>query len=350
MNGEWGRNMKITAVQVTELCKEILLRLGTSAPNAQIVANHLADNDLMGVRSMGVLRMVRYIEQIKSGYIDNKSILTVEDVTDSLVRINAHQNFGIIAFHELIPHLVERANKFGIAGGAIVNCAHTGRIGAYSEAIAENFMWSMVFGGGANEKLKEVAPFGGAKGVFDTNPYASSLPIDDNEICSTDFATSATAQGKMLVHRTNKTPVPPGWIIDRDGNPTTDAEDFYSGGAMLPSAGAKGYGLAMIAELFGDAALGKPHELNWFMVAVDLNKFVGHEPYMNAAKTLKHKIEECPPLAGFSKVLWPGQPELQKKKEQTNNGIFYSREESDIIMSLAERFNVESFLHAMKTA
>jgi len=338
--------MKIQAEEIRRLCKEILLQLGTSEDGSEMVADHLTDNDLMGVRSMGVLRMVRYIDQIRSGYIDNRAKIQIESVTDSLLRVDANHNFGIIAFQELLPQLIAKARSSGIAGGAVVNCAHTGRIGAYSEAVSGQFMWSMVFGGGGNEKLKEVAPFGGAKGVFDTNPYALSLPIGDDDVCTTDFATSATAQGKMLVHRTNKTPVPTGWIIDRNGNPTTDVEDFYGGGAMLPSAGAKGYGLAMIAELFGDAALGKPHELNWFMIAVDLSRFVQRRQYLEAANALKHEVETCPPLDGFSEVLWPGQPELRKKHEQTAAGIDYSADEIKVIQSLAQRFNVESPVQA----
>lgn len=340
----------LPAASIKTLCKEILLQLGTPAAGAETVAEHLADNDLMGVRSMGALRMVRYIEQIGSGYIDNNGEIQVEAISPVLVHVNAHRNFGCIAFGALMPELIDRARQFGIAGGAVVNCSHTGRIGAYSEAVAKHFMWSLVFGGGGREKLKEVAPYGGAKGVFDTNPYASSLPIDTDQICTTDFATSATAQGKMLVYRTNKTPVPQGWIIDRYGKPTTDAEEFYSGGAMLPSAGPKGYGLAIIAELFGHAALGTPHELNWFMVAVDLGRFAPQDQYLGAARSLKHDIEQCPPLDGFAQVLWPGQPELQRKQAQAANGIVYSADEVRVLSSLAERFNVESFTQQANVA
>ncbi len=333
--------MRFPAGQIRHLCRKILLQLATPQEGADIVSAHLTDNDLMGVRSHGVLRMMRYIDQIDSGYIDNKAEILLEPISDNLLRVDGCRNFGILAFHRLIPALIDRARASGIAGGAIVNCAHTGRIGAYTEIVARQFMLGTVFGGGGNAKLTEVAPFGGAKGVFDTNPYAASLPIDNEAACTMDFATSATAQGKLLVYRTNKTPVPDGWIIDKGGRPTTSVEDFYAGGAMLPSAGAKGYGLAMIAELFGDAVLGRPHELNWFMTVVDIGRFVGREPYMEAAGILKKKIEECPPLQGFERVMWPGQPELRRKQEQSAAGIDYSEDEMTVIASLAERFNIE---------
>jgi uncharacterized oxidoreductase len=293
------------------------------------------------LRSHGLLRLVRYVKQIESGYIDSKASIVIEDVAPGLLRADGGGNFGILAFERLLPQLVERVREQGMAGGAIVNCAHTGRIGAFSEALAKQFMWSVVFGGGGNKKLKEVAPFGGRKGVFDTNPYALGIPISEHEVVSSDFATSATAQGKLLVYRTNKTPVPEGWIIDGEGKPTTDAEDFYNGGAMLPSAGAKGYGMGLVAELFGEAALGVPRELNWFILAVDLKRFVGPAAYYAQAGLLREAIETCPPSDGFSKVMWPGQPELENLDEQRRNGILYSDNEVRSVMHLQDRFSVK---------
>ena len=332
--------MKVAATRVEEFCKNVLLKLGTPADDAGIVAAHLVDADLRGVRSHGLLRMIKYVDQIDSGYIDNKAKVSCAQVAPNLLRMDANKNFGIVGFDRLLPDLAVLARRVGIAGAAIVNCAHTGRIGAYSEKLAREFMWGFVFGGGGNKKLKEVAPFGGRKGVFDTNPYAFSLPLDAARATTSDFATSATAQGKLLVFRTNNDPVPDGWIIDKHGRPTTNAHDFYDGGAMLPSAGAKGYGMGFIAELFGDAVLGTPHELNWFMVAVDLKSFIDPAGYFEAAGRLRQEIEDCPPAEGFAKVMWPGQPELEKMSCQTTDGIDYSESELRSLSGLEARFSV----------
>jgi LDH2 family malate/lactate/ureidoglycolate dehydrogenase len=174
--------------------------------------------------------------------------------------------------------------------------------------------------------------------VFDTNPYSISMPLDANRIATTDFATSATAQGKLLVHRTNDRPVPADWIIDREGRPTTDVSDFYDGGAMLPAGAHKGYGLGFMAELFGDAALGTPHELNWFMVAMDLNRFASPSDYAASAAMLRSKIEACPPASGVVKVMWPGQPEVEIKARQSTEGIEYEPDELRSLSALATRF------------
>lgn len=333
--------MKIAAADVERFCNEILLKLKTSGKDAGVVAAHLVDADLRGVRSHGLLRLVKYVDQIDSGYIANTAPVTCKQVGANLLRVDANRHFGIVGFHRLIPELLALAQSAGMAGGAVVNCSHTGRIGAYTEALARQFMWSFVFGGGGNKRLKEVAPFGGRKGIFDTNPYAFSMPLDGNRAASSDFATSATAQGKLLVLRTNKTPVPNGWIIDKNGQPTTNAEDFYDGGAMLPSGGVKGYGMGFMAELFGDAGLGTPHELNWFMVAVDLNRFTQPANYFPAAAHFREEIESCPPADGVSRVMWPGQPEAETRERQLRDGIEYSDDEIRSVAALEARFSIK---------
>jgi len=333
--------MKVDAARVERFCRMVLQELGTSDEDARVVARHLVDADLRGVRSHGILRLIKYVDQIDAGYIANRAAINITEMAPNLLRADANMNFGIIAFDRIIPDVVALARSGGIAGGAVVNCAHTGRVGAYSEALAREFMWGTVFGGGANRRLKEVAPYGGSKGVFDTNPYAISMPLDAAHTATSDFATSATAQGKLLVFRTNNARVPDGWIIDKHGQPTNDVHEFYEGGAMLPSAGAKGYGMAFMAELFGDAALGTPHELNWFIIAVDLRRFVDPAGYFGSADRLRREIEECPPAQGFAKVMWPGQPELERLELQSAEGIEYSDDELRSLSGLEARFGMK---------
>ncbi len=330
--------MKVAANRVEDFCFEILTQLKTPPDESRIVAAHLVDADLRGVRSHGLIRMLKYVEQIDSGYIANQATIRQEQIAPNMLRVDADRQFGIVAFHRLLPQLISLTREFGLAGGAVVNCAHTGRMGAYSEVLAREYMWSCVFGGGGHRKLKEVAPFGGRQGVFDTNPYSISMPLDDERIATSDFATSATAQGKLLVYRTNDRPVPPGWIIDKDGRATSDVREFYEGGAMLPAGGVKGYGLGFMAELFGDAVLGEPHELNWFIVAADINRFIGESDYFSAAKVLREKIETCPPAVGVEKVMWPGQPEIESTSRQVAEGIEYSADELNSLSSLEARF------------
>ncbi|MGB8420806.1 Ldh family oxidoreductase [Paraburkholderia sp.] len=332
--------MRLDASRAQQFCMQVLQAVCTPEPTARTVADHLVEADLKGVRSHGVLRLNKYVDQIDSGYIDNRADIDIRTVSNTLLHVDAHKNWGIVALQALVPHLAELASANGVAAGALVNCAHTGRIGAFSEALARNFMWGMLFGGGGNRLLTEVAPHGGSKGVFDTNPYAFSLPISEELVSTADFATSATAQGKVHVYRTNKAQLPEGWVIDSEGRATTDPEALYRGGAMLSAGAHKGYGMGFIAELFGDAALGIPHELNWFVLAVDLGKLTGRSAYFDHAQQLRQKIEACPPAQGFDKARWPGQPEIET--ETRNSGtIEYSEAELGSLAQLTHRFGIE---------
>lgn len=323
-----------------QFCTEVLLALETPEHTARTIANHLVEADMKNVRSHGLIRLVNYAAQIESGYIANKARIDISEIAPALLLVNANRNWGIAALDAMLPELEARARANGIAGAALVQSAHTGRIGAFSEALARKFMWGMVFGGGAHQHLREVAPYGAAKGVFDTNPYAFSLPMAPALVASADFATAATAQGKVLIHRTNKRPLPEGWIIDKDGAPSVDPEDLYAGGALLTSGGQKGSAMAFIAELFGEAVLGTPHELNWFAIAVDLARFTTDTEYFARAASIREGMETCPPAHGFDRVRWPGQPEIESEQAAAQAGIEYSEPELVKLAALGRRFDI----------
>ena len=110
--------------------------------------------------------------------------------------------------------------------------------------------------GGFGGRGGRAAPFGGREGLLGTNPLSFGFPNADGLAMLVDFATTAVAAGKIQVARAKGTPLPPGSILDREGNPSTDAEDFYQGGVMLPFGGHKGYALAMVVELLGRVMTG----------------------------------------------------------------------------------------------
>jgi LDH2 family malate/lactate/ureidoglycolate dehydrogenase len=329
-----------TPEQARKLAVSVLSTAGASDDIAAIVADHVTESDLMGVASHGLIRLAKYVDQINSGYIDPRAQVSVLDDRPGLVRLDGGGGFGIVALHDAARRVVKKAKDSAIAAAAVVNCAHAGRLGAYVEVAARDGCFAMVFGGGAYRKLPTVVPYGGRKGVFDTNPYALALPGGDGEPVVTDFATSATAQGKVLVYRSGKKPVPEGWLVDSDGNPTCDPEAYYTGGAMLPAAGPKGYGLAVVAELIGDALLGQPHEFNWMIIALDLWAIRPQRDYMRAAAEFLETVKDCPPAEGFTEVMLPGEPERRLYESRLRDGIPMPESTWTLIRETAERLNI----------
>lgn len=334
-------NLTRTHAELVAIAGSLLRAAGANDRVALQVATHLADNELLGVPSMGLIRVVKYVQQIRTGYIvPNAAVTTVRDLP-SLIHLDGGKGFGIVAFEEATKRAVDKAKQSAIAVAMVVNVAHTCRIGAFSEEAARRGCFAMVLGGGGHRRYKEVAPYGGRHGVFDTNPYAFAMPAGSLGPVSADFATSATAQGKMLVYKTARQPVPAGWIIDSQGRPTQSAEDFYQGGAMLPAAGAKGYGMAMIAELVGDAMLGEPHEFNWMMVVVDIQQTRDIASYTDAAQSFLAQVKECPPAEGFTEVLLPGEPERRTKARLQQVGIPVPEGTKELVNAVAKELELQ---------
>jgi len=136
-----------------------------------------------------------------------------------------------------------------------------------------------------------------------------------------DFATSAVATGKLRLYRAGSRPVPEGWIQDKDGRPTTVAEDFFQGGMQLPAGGAKGYGLAVLAELIAESLLGKPREFNWLIIALNLEAFRPLGEFLRSGDAFLDELKAVAPAPGFAEVLIPGEPERRSAAARSQSGI-----------------------------
>jgi LDH2 family malate/lactate/ureidoglycolate dehydrogenase len=215
----------------------------------------------------------------------------------------------------------DKARECQIAAVALTDVGHTGRLGQFVEQIAGHGMFGMILGGGNHERWACVAPYGGAKPLLPTNPYAFALPAGRHENVLVDFATSAVATGRLRLFRAESKPVPEGWILDKDGRPTTVAEDFFQGGMQLPAGGAKGYGLAVLAELIAESLLGKPREFNWLIISLNLEAFRPLGEFLRSGDAFLDELKAVPPASGFAEVLVPGEPERRSAEARGQSGI-----------------------------
>jgi LDH2 family malate/lactate/ureidoglycolate dehydrogenase len=330
------------AEPLTNLARSILIAAGTAGDIAERVARSLVASNLKGVDSHGVMRLEWYLEQIREGVILPAARPSVEMEKQGAAILRGNGAFGIYGMELAADLAIRKAGQQQIAAVALTDVGHTGRIGQFAEQIAGAGMFGLVLGGGNHERWGCVAPYGGAKPLLPTNPYALGLPGGRHGAVVADFATSAVATGKLRLYRANGKPLPPGWILDRDGRPSTVAEDFFQGGMQLPAAGPKGYGLSVLAELIGEALLGPPREFNWLVVALDIGVFRANRDYVRAGEAFLDELKTVPPAPGFEEVMIPGEPETRSERERSVSGIPVAEEIWRSIQAAARSVSIDA--------
>jgi LDH2 family malate/lactate/ureidoglycolate dehydrogenase len=239
---------------------------------------------------------------------------------------NGRQGFGQIAATFAMDLAVTKALAMGLGAVGIHHCNHIGRVGEYAEYAARHGCIGLGIYGMSGPNSGGAAPYGGAARCLGTNPYAIGVPAGTRPPVVVDFATTTIAEGKIRVARAKRQPLPPGCIVDRDGRPSTDPEDFYNGGMLLPFGGHKGYGLSLVAALLGALAAGdaSAHD-GWvsgvFMLAVSPQAFRPVQDFVSVVDRVVQNVKRVPPAPGFDEVLVPGEPEVRTREQRLREGI-----------------------------
>jgi len=307
---------------------KVFVAAGTPPDIAEFVSGSLVDSNLKGLDSHGAVRVAFYLDDIASGWINPASRPEIVRETPTMAILNANQGFGIYALGYAVDLAIAKARECQVAVVGVTHSTHTGRLGWYAERAAAKKAAVMIVGGGAlgHPQHATVAPYGGRKRLIATNPYVFGFPGGQFEALTVDISSSTVAEGKLKVHRANHTELPAGWILDKNGRPSTNVEDFYDGGMLLPAAGHKGFGLGLAAEFLAGLMLGKAHELNWLVLALDIAAFCPLDEFVPAAERVLRTVKEIPPAPGFTEVMYPGEPEARVAKQKATEGIALTNE------------------------
>jgi len=301
---------------------------GTPEDIARLVANSLVASELAGHASHGVIRVRQYLEAITAGDINPAARPVITRETDTIAMVDARRGFGQLGAHFAMNVTIDKARSQGVAATGVFNCYHVGRLGEWVEMAARRSMIGLAFCNGGRPG-GGVAPYGGAARALGTNPIAAAVPVADRPPVVIDFATSATAEGKLRVARNRGQRIPEGWILDAQGRPSTDPNDYYEGGMLLPAAGHKGYGLSLLVEFLGGVLTGRgcpalPDFLpgnGVLFLALSIEAFRPLEDFLKEGAALCDRIKAVPPAEGFDEVLLPGEPEYRTAERRRKEGI-----------------------------
>ena len=310
------------------------------------VADSLVMSNLKGHDSHGIAATSGYVRKILAGGLDPQAHPTVlkEGLTTAL--IDGQWGFGQIAAEFATDVLVQKALAMSVSAVGIRHCNHIGRLGQYAEQAADSGVIAMITlcGGGVGTST---TPYGGAARTLGTNPFAFGLPAGVQSPVIVDFATTVVAGGKIAVARDRGESIPEGWILTKEGHPTTDPNEFSEGGMLLPMAGHKGFGLSMVAEALGGALTGSTQFEEGessrncvFMWGITIDAFQPAEDYRMLEDRSIEKVKATPPAPGFDEVLIPGERGRKTQQVREREGVWIPDTTWQSIRSTAEQLGV----------
>lgn len=204
-----------------------------------------------GCASHGLWRLLGIVDTLRKGKVSPDAEPQIHDQAPGIARADAGGAFSLLAYERALPLLLEKARHNGIAALAINRCVHFSALFADIEPLTE----AGLVGLACTPSHAWVAPAGGTRPLFGTNPIAFGWPRQDKPPFIVDMATSAAARGEIQLHQRSGKALPEGWGIDSQGQPTTDAAEVLNG-AMLTFGGHKGSALAAMVELLAGPLIG----------------------------------------------------------------------------------------------
>lgn len=230
----------------------IFERCGVAPENALQVARVIVAGERDACKSHGIYRIEGCLRVIAAGKVSPTAVPQLQDGGKAIIEVDAGGGFASPAFVAGKDLLAERARELGLAALVIRDCLHFAALWHDVEALAELGLASLSM----CPSYSFVAPAGGKQPLLGTNPLAFGWPRPSGDPYVFDFATSVAARGEIELHRRAGTPIPEGWAIDAEGNPTTDPEAALAG-AMLTFGAHKGSAISTMIELLSGAMLGE---------------------------------------------------------------------------------------------
>ncbi len=241
----------VAASRLVDMVAAIMRGGGCDAHEATLIARRLVDSNLVGHDSHGVIRVGKYLEWMRKGWVKANQSPSIVFESETIAIIDGNRGFGQVVGEFAGRTGTAKAAETGIAMIGLRNCGHLGRVGDWAELAAAEGQVSLHFLNTSG--AQRVAPFGGSDRRLSTNPITVGVPVAGADPVILDVTTSMVAEGKLFVASNKGEQVPSGWIIDRQGKPTTDPKDFYDGGALLTVGAHKGSGLSIIVDLLAGA-------------------------------------------------------------------------------------------------
>lgn len=334
--------MRFGPSDLSTYVQRVLCALGVSEDGARTTADCLIAADLRGVASHGVGLLPIYARRLRRGTMEPRPVLSVIREGPAFVAVDGGNGLGPVAGAFAMDRAIALCRTSGIAAATVRRSNHFGAAAWYAlRALEHDFV-----GLATSNGTPALAPWGGRSAFFGANPLAVAVPVLGAEAIVFDMATSVVSRAHIRERAARGEAIPEGWALDPAGHPTTSAVDAI-GGALLPTGGPKGYGLALVLEVLAGALAGaglsyenadlhaapeRPQGIGHFFLVIDPHAFVPDGRFPERVGELVHALRSVAPADGVTRVRVPGEAGAVRGRQNQVSGIALS---SDKVAALA---------------
>ena len=322
--------VRIPEAELRRFDLALLEGLGLSADHAEILADNLIAADMRGVRTHGHVMLPKYCKEIGRGSTNVHAQPRIVSETPATVHVDGDRAPGAVAGHFTMQAVIEKARANGAATGFTKRSNHFGAAAHFAMMALPHRM----IGFAATNAGPTMFPFGGRQRIVGNNPFAFAVPAARERPIVLDMAMSVSANSRVAIAERLGQQVPEGWILDRDGRPSTDPADLAEG-AGVSIGGPKGIGLSQVVDLLAGVlagasfgpAVGRPQPDgshgdtgHWFH-AIDVAAFMPPDAFTALVDQQIGLFHNAPRVEGTSRIFVPGEIEWERFDDSRALGV-----------------------------
>ncbi|MDD4189734.1 MAG: Ldh family oxidoreductase [Mangrovibacterium sp.] len=345
-----------------EFTKQIFRAIGCPSAQAEVAADCLSQADLRGIDSHGIARLSGYIRLWEKKRLNAAPDMKIVHETPSTAVLDGDRGLGLVTANRAMEIAISKALQVGSGWVAVKNSNHFGIAGYHAMKALEHDM----IGISLTNASPLVSPTFSKSRYLGTNPIAIAIPAWHEPPFVMDMATTTVANGKLEVLQREGKDIPPGWAVDQEGNPTTDASILKKGGSMLPlggdrlHGGHKGYCLGAMVDIFSAVLSGANYGpwvppfvaflepsasqvgegIGHFLGAFRIDAFRPAEDFKKQMDNWIRTFRQAERVDPQNHVLIPGDPEREMAGERLKNGIPVQEAVIEDLLSLAKQFKI----------
>jgi (2R)-3-sulfolactate dehydrogenase (NADP+) len=293
---------RVSIEELTRLTAGALKRAGASKSMALAAARALVAAETEGLAGHGVSRTALYAQHVREGRVDGRAKAAIVRRKGATCIVDARNGLAYEASAIAVTQVIERARRYGVSFCGVTNSHHFGAAGYHLAPIADAGLVGLAF----TNSPAAINAWGGKRAFYGTNPIAATFPRRGEAPVVVDLSLTEVVRGKIMLYAREDKPIPLGWAMDRDGQPTTSAQAALTG-SLSAIGGMKGTMLALVVEVICCALTGaafsfendsyfepggKPR-IGHALLAIDPEALAGRSDYLERIEFLiTHMLEQ----------------------------------------------------------